>query len=121
MAMTAQDLVREAKQHITEIDPDSAEEFLGEPGIVVIDVREPAELEAGRLPGAIHIPRGLLEFRVAGCPELADPTVPVLVYCRSGARSALAADTLQRMGYTGVKSITGGFDAWVATGKPLSE
>ncbi len=121
MAMTVQDLVQEAKKHIIEIDPDSAEELLGEPRIVVIDVREPAELEAGRLPGAIHIPRGLLEFRIGGCRELTDPSVPVLVYCRSGARSALAAETLQRMGYSNVSSLAGGFEAWVAGGKALDE
>jgi sulfur dioxygenase len=119
MAMTVQDLVQEARKHIREIDPDSAEQHLGEPRTVVIDVREPAELEAGCLPGAIPIPRGLLEFRISR--ELADPSVPVLVYCRSGARSALAAETLQRMGYTNVSSITGGFEAWVAGGKPLDE
>ncbi|MCA1852135.1 MAG: rhodanese-like domain-containing protein [Beggiatoa sp.] len=119
MAMTAQDLVQEARKHIREIDPDTAEQHLGEPRTVVIDVREPAELEAGRLPGAIHIPRGLLEFRIGSCRELMDPSVPVLVYCRSGARSALAAETLQRMGYSNVSSITGGFEAWVASGKPL--
>jgi len=121
MAMTVQDLVQEAKEHIREIDPDTAEQGLGAPRTVVIDVREPAELEAGRLPGAIHIPRGLLEFRIGSCRELADPSVPVLVYCRSGARSALAADTLQRMGYSNVSSIAGGFEAWVGTGKLLDE
>lgn len=121
MAMTVQDLVQEAKKHIREIDPDSAEQHLGEPRTVVIDVREPAELEAGCLPGAIHIPRGLLEFRIGSCPELADPSVPVLVYCRSGARSALAAETLQRMGYSNVSNIAGGFEAWVGSGKPLGE
>jgi sulfur dioxygenase len=121
MAMTVQDLVQEARKHIREIDPDSAEQHLGDPRTVVIDVREPAELEAGYLPGAIHIPRGLLEFRIGSYRELADPSVPVLVYCRSGARAALAAETLQRMGYTNVSSITGGFEAWVAGGKPLDE
>jgi sulfur dioxygenase len=121
MAMTVQDLVQEAKEHIREIDPDTAEQELGAPRTVVIDVREPAELEAGRLPGAIHIPRGLLEFRIGSCHELADPSVPVLVYCRSGARSALAAETLQRMGYSNVSNIAGGFEAWVASGKALDE
>ena len=121
MAMTVQDLVQEARKHIHEIDPDTAEQHLGEPRMVVIDVREPAELEAGRLPGAIHIPRGLLEFRIGSCRELEDPSVPVLVYCRSGVRSALAAETLQRMGYSNVSNIAGGFEAWVAGGKPLDE
>ncbi len=121
MGLSAQDLVREARLHIREIDPDTAEDRLGEPGTVVIDVREAAELEAGRLPGALHIPRGLLEFRIASCRELMDPTVPVLVYCRSGARSALAAETLRRMGYTNVSSLAGGFEAWAASGKALAE
>jgi sulfur dioxygenase len=112
MAMTVQNLVQEARKHIREIDPDTAEQHLGEPQTVVIDVREPAELEAGRLPGAHPHPARPPGVSHRELPRAGGPSVPVLVYCRSGARSALAAETLQRMGYSNVSSIAGGFEAY---------
>ena len=76
----------------------------------VLDVREPDEYEQGALPGAVHVPRGQLEFSVEG--RLTDKDVPVAVYCAGGTRSVFAAKTLQDLGYNDVVSIAGGFNRW---------
>ena len=93
----------------------------------LIDVREPAEFAAGHLPGAFNIPRGLLEFQVDGHPAVgggADPhlahrRVPVILYCRTGGRSALAAEALKRLGFDRPLSLAGGYLAWVEDGHPV--
>ncbi|MGR9086785.1 MAG: MBL fold metallo-hydrolase [Gammaproteobacteria bacterium] len=109
---TAQDMVAEAKQHITEIGVDKAKQLLKEGNIVVVDVREESEYAAGHLDGALPIPRGVLEFKVGNTPELTDTSKTVLVYCRTGGRAALAAKALQTLGYRNVLSIAGGYEAW---------
>ena len=93
---------------------------------LVLDVREPGEFKEGHLPGAMLVPRGLLEIRAdAEHPKceaaLEDRERPVITYCTggSGARSALAAQTLERMGFTNVACLDGGLDAWSAAGKPV--
>ncbi len=111
------DLVMAARRQIREV---SATELatLDPDRVILIDVREPVEWEQGRLPGAVHIPRGVLEGtipRVAGPPGLSGDRTIVL-YCASGARSALAALTLDQMGYAGACSLAGGFQAWKAAG-----
>jgi len=80
---------------------------------VMIDVRETDEFKGGYLPGAIHIPRGVLEFKIANMPEVKKDT-HILLYCRSGNRSAYAARSLQELGYTNVTSLSGGYVAWAA-------
>lgn len=120
------DLVADAKTRVTQVD---AARFATEnsSSTVIIDVREPAEFAAGHLPGAKNLPRGLLEFRIAsvdgleGMSEDQRLQQPIAVYCRSGARAALAADTLQKMGYTNVRSIEGGFKAWQAQDLPVEK
>ncbi|MEO1019300.1 MAG: rhodanese-like domain-containing protein, partial [Pseudomonadota bacterium] len=90
---------------------------------VILDVRETSEVEAsGKAEGAVHIPRGLLEFRAdpespMHLPELTQDKT-VLLYCASGGRSALAGKTLKDMGYTEVYNI-GGFKTWADAGKPV--
>jgi rhodanese-related sulfurtransferase len=111
---TVRSLVADALSEITEVDVSEAHALMDE-GALVIDVREPAEFAAGHLPGAINIPRGVLEFRIAGSYDAADPGQPVVVYCRSGKRSALATQALNAMGYTGAVSMNGGFLAWEAS------
>lgn len=114
MSMTPQQLVAEAKTQIMEIDVNTAAQRIAA-GAVVIDVREPAEFGAGSLPNAVNIPRGVLEFKINEHPALADKDAEILLYCRSGGRSALATVSLQRLGYTRPNSILGGFDAWAAS------
>jgi rhodanese-related sulfurtransferase len=120
MLMTAQQLVAEAKAQIREIDSSQAAMLLNE-GALCLDVRESGEHEAERLHGAINIPRGVLEFRIDDHPGFADKNRTVLVYCKTGGRSALAALNLQRLGYRGVMSIAGGIEAWRNLGLPLQK
>lgn len=113
---TPRELVEEAKAQIREVDVDEAERMIDE-GAPVVDVREPGEHAAGHLPGASHVPRGVLEFKLDESPALADKSAPVVVYCKSGGRSALAAKTLRDLGYPHAVSMAGGFLAWSAAGK----
>lgn len=119
MNMTPPQLVAEAKAQITEIDPGEAAPQVASKKMVVIDVREPAEFNAGSLPDAVNIPRGILEFQTAEHPALADKDANILLYCKTGGRSALAAVSLHRMGYSRLNSLLGGFDAWAASGQPV--
>ncbi len=110
--------VAEAKQRIREVSAEDVQLMLarGEP-VAVVDVREPNEWAAGHVLGATLIPRGVLEFDV----EAAVPRdAPVVVYCAVGGRSALAADTLQQMGYTNVASMRGGIQAWADAGGEIA-
>lgn len=111
MYLTPQQLVAEAKTQVTEVDIATAVRHIGA-GSTIIDVREPAEFEAAHLTGAVNIPRGVIEFKTADHPALSRRDAEILLYCKSGGRSVLAAHNLQRMGYTDVISLAGGFDAW---------
>ena len=76
-----------------------------------------AEYEAGHIPGAINIPRGVLEFKLSNDPALCARELNIVLYCKTSGRAALAACSLQAMGYRQVQSLAGGFDAWSAAGK----
>ncbi|MDR2871802.1 MAG: sulfurtransferase [Xanthomonadaceae bacterium] len=116
MTRTANDLVAEAKTSIAEISV-KALTGLDKSALVLIDVREPEEYAAGHLPGAINIPRGVLEFRIESHPALnAGRQCPIAVYCQTGGRSALAALSLKRMGFEHIQSLAGGFLAWQEAG-----
>src|SRR3954449_1918069 len=115
---TGADLIRKIKEQIKEVDPREVHELLHDNGNasnggapVIVDVREQHEFEESHLPGAIHVPRGHLESRIEG--KVGDKSSPVVLYCASGQRSALAADTLQSLlGYEDVASMTGGITLW---------
>lgn len=107
-----EDLVAVAKQQVTEIDVAKAKQLLAESNTVIIDTREESEYAVGHIEGALLLPRGVLEFKIGAVSELADKSKSVLIYCRTGGRSALAAQTLQQLGYTNVLSMAGGFEAW---------
>lgn len=126
MSTTVNDLVAAARRVIHEVDAAGLAARSGTAS-VLIDVREPHEYAAGHLPGAINLPRGVLEFQVdahpamacATAPALADRGRPILLYCRSGGRAALAAQSLAAMGFSDVRSIAGGIQAWVEAGLPV--
>src|SRR5829696_3173268 len=108
------ELLRNIREQITEVDPREVHDRL-ESGNgdrpVLVDVREQHEFEEGHIPGAVHVPRGHLESRIEGAAP--DRSQPVVLYCASGNRSALAADTLERLlGYENVESMTGGITLW---------
>ena len=109
---SAQELVAEAKQQITEIEVAKAKDLIAQGGIVILDVREGNEFNDGHIENAILLPRGVLEFKLGNVPELEDKSAPILVYCRTGGRSAMAALSLQNLNYTNVLSMMGGYEAW---------
>lgn len=116
---TGTDLVNEAKLKIREVTARQVLEMVkrNDP-VVYLDVREPNEWNLGRLPNAMHIPRGNLESNIearAGRDET------IVIYCARGNRSALAADTLQQMGYANVSSMAEGFGGWIAIGGPVED
>ena len=114
---TASDLIAQAKTRIREVSAaDTAKALKGPNPPIILDVREPAETNLGRIAGAMVIPRGTLETKVeAMIPREAT----VVIYCASGNRSAFAADTLQQMGYKNVASLAGGWIAWKAIDGPV--
>lgn len=126
MAKSLDDLVREALAEVEEISPDEAGELLARPdrdGWHFVDVREADEFEAGRVPGARLVPRGFLEVRAdlehpKRDPWLADRQRKLILYCGGGNRSALAAQTLQQMGFRDVRSMAEGWAGWKRRGLP---
>jgi rhodanese-related sulfurtransferase len=113
---SAHDLVSEAKARIHEVDLEAAEAAIRDAD-VLLDVREADEFHAGHIPGAVNVPRGLLEFKLSNASELSSRDLKVVLYCKSSGRAALAACAMQDMGYLNVQSIAGGFDAWSSAGK----
>jgi sulfur-carrier protein adenylyltransferase/sulfurtransferase len=111
------ELVSAAKERIAEVQPADLRDHLDD--YVVIDVRESEEHAAGAIPGARFLPRGVLERDVA--TVVPDKGTRVAVYCAGGSRSALAAATLEDLGYQDVVSLAGGFDAWKAAGLPWGD
>ena len=112
---TFRDLLGSAKAEIVEITTDEAAQRIAA-GHLVLDVREPDEYVEGALEGVIHIPRGHLEAQIEN--RIVDKTLPVVVYCAGGVRSAFAAKTLQELGYETVASMDGGFGRWKDEGRP---
>ncbi len=120
-------LVEEAAAEVEELNPVECQRWLAaHPEALVIDLREPSEYREGALPAAVHIPRGVLECAADlehpdRDPRLADADRPLLLYCRTGVRSVLAAHALQRMGFTRVVSMAGGFTDWKLVGGEVDE
>src|SRR6185437_5048255 len=113
--MSLTEMIDLARARIRNLSPDEVAAALDDSDVVLVDVREPTETGAGTIPGALLVPRGMLEFHADPTsayhlPEL-QPERRVIVYCRSGARSALAAATLTAMGYTDVGHLDGGITA----------
>lgn len=121
---TAAEMVAEAKKRVENLDVEETARELDAGDALLVDIREPAErAQTGAIPGAVAAPRGMLEF-------WADPTSPyhreefqpasrIILHCASGGRSALAASTLQDLGYERVAHMDGGFKAWKEAGRPV--
>ncbi len=120
---TAANMVADAKAGIDLLGPDQVADEVQRGDAVLVDLRENEERQQhGSIPGAVHATRGLLEFYADPTspyhkPEL-DPDKRVILHCASGGRSALAAKTLQEMGYSNVAHLEGGLNAWKEAGKP---
>src|SRR5215211_3647841 len=115
MSVTYRDLLERTKAEIDEVDTLTAQRMIAD-GARPVDIREPDEVEQGTLPGAAHIPRGFLEFRIEDA--VPDRDQPIVLYCAGGARSAFAARSLHDLGYRNVVSLAGGFGAWKGAGLP---
>lgn len=113
-------LVNEAKKKIKETNVaevkrriDAGEKFL------LVDVREDTEWANGHIPGAVHMGKGVIERDVE--QRVPDPATKLILYCGGGFRSALAADNLQKMGYSSVESMDGGWKGWLEAGLPTAK
>lgn len=111
-------LVNEAKKRVKECTVADVA-LMRERGekFTLVDVREDNEWDAGRLPGAIHLGKGIIERDIE--KEIPDHAAKIVLYCGGGYRSALTADNLQKMGYTNVISMDGGFKGWKSAGHPI--
>jgi molybdopterin/thiamine biosynthesis adenylyltransferase/rhodanese-related sulfurtransferase len=111
MSPSGAEYIKQVKAEIDEVDPSAVSEVLGADGVVIVDVRESDEWDAGHIPGAKFVTRGHLESRIEGAAPNRDDRV--ILYCASGNRSALAAKTLrEQLGYEHVESMTGGYTLW---------
>jgi rhodanese-related sulfurtransferase len=119
----AKELVAAANTGIETITVDEARRLFDDGKVQFVDIREKHEWDAGHVPGAVHVPRGSLEF-------LADPSIPthvaelhsdkkLVLYCAAGGRSALATKTLKDMGFTDICHVQGGYSAWHQAGNPI--
>ncbi|MGH3428121.1 MAG: rhodanese-like domain-containing protein [Mycobacteriales bacterium] len=113
MITTAAQLLELARSRVVEITPSGQE-----PHRRLIDVREQHEYDAGHIPGAMHMSRGLLETLIE--QHIPDRGAPLTLYCAAGIRSLLAAKTLRDMGYRDVVTMSGGFDDWALRGLPVA-
>lgn len=126
MAKRLADFVKEARAQIRELKADELDEMIEDhTDVLIVDVREPQEFGQGHIPGALNVPRGTLEgaadqgykHRVQ---TLCDAqTRDVVLYCATGGRSAMAAKTLQEMGFARATSLAGGIEMWAAEGLPV--
>jgi rhodanese-related sulfurtransferase len=114
-----QKLVAEAKKNIQEISPNDAALELGCGAAILIDVRAQEDWKAGHARGARHLERGEIELEIE--QQIPDVDQRIICYCGGGSRSALVAESLQKMGYKNVRSITGGFREWKAEGLPVAQ
>lgn len=125
--MGLMDFVKEAKSRINEVDIDTAEKLIAEEGYRVLDIREPAEYQAGTIGDSLHVPRGVLEAAAdrnfpGANPALRDSRdTKWLVLCATGGRAAMATDRLQMMGFESVTNIVGGIMAWKEAGKTVTQ
>jgi rhodanese-related sulfurtransferase len=112
-------LVDDAKSRVREVNVDETRRKLESGKAKLIDVREENEWEAGHARGAQHLGKGVIERDIE--ERVPDKKTELILYCGGGFRSALSADNLQKMGYTNVASMAGGWRAWQAAGAPVDK
>ena len=122
---TVQSMLAEAEAAVPRISPAEAKALVGRADVLFLDVREPGEVAAsGKVPGAVAVPRGLVEFRADPASPMHDAAFDkaktVVAYCASGGRSALVGKVLKDMGYANVRNL-GGFKGWVDAGGPVEK
>lgn len=113
-----QRLVAAAKEQIEEVSPEDAGIAVGKGESILIDVREESDWREGHAQGAKHLSRGIIELEIED--EFPDTAQPIICYCGGGSRSALVTESLQKMGYTNVRSMRGGYRDWKAAGLPTA-
>lgn len=122
---STKELVAAANTSIETLQPEQAQAFVDDRQTLFVDVREPAEWQSGHVPGAVHVPRGMLEWAADPASASFKPDFAragrIIVYCAAAGRSALAGKTLREMGYENVSQIGGGFEAWRKSGMPVEE
>ena len=111
---SAKYFVTKAIAKIKMITPQQAKAMLDKGGVILVDVRTEKEYKRGTIPGAMHIPRGLLEFKLY--KVVTDPNQKIIIFCKSGGRGALATLRAMEMGYKFVYNIKGGFSGWKKAG-----
>ena len=115
-------LVAETKQAIATIDMKTFKDVVDRKNYdMIIDVREPDEYAVGHVPGAVNIPRGVIEFRIwryVGFPDSTDTSKRIFLYCMSGSRCSLATHSLKKLGFTGVVAVDMKFKNWEKAGYP---
>jgi rhodanese-related sulfurtransferase len=115
--MSAEDFVNIAKKSIHEISVSDAKVLLEKGGHIFLDCREPKEFKMGHVPGAMNIPRGVVEFKVGN--QIPDKNAKIITYCKFGGRGCLTCCTLCKMGYHNVVNLAGGWLAWEKAGYPV--
>jgi rhodanese-related sulfurtransferase len=125
MPASVKEMLATANAAVPRITPQDAAKLMEGGDVLVVDVREGAEVQAsGKVPGAVNVPRGMLEFRADPDSPYHDPNFDrsktVVLYCASGGRSALGAKTLQELGYTDVRNM-GGFKDWAESGGKIEK
>lgn len=125
MAKTVKDMLEAANASVTKIGMEKALELIEREGALVVDVRDaPKVAKTGKISGAHHVPRGMLEFRADAATPYHDPEFrtdrPILLYCASGGRSALSGKVPQEMGYQRIYNL-GGFKDWAEAGGAIEE
>ena len=119
------DLVLEAKKSVRLADMSTFQKAVDEKNFdLVIDVREPSEYDAGHIPGAINIPRGLIEFQIwptVGFPEVTDQGQKIFVYCNTGGRASLSGKSLMELGFTSVSVVNMKLTDWIEAGFPIEK
>ena len=115
--MTSKDFLSECKPTIKTVSVNEARTMHDSGEWLFLDVRTEKEFKKGSIPEAVHLQRGLLEFRIE--KKIPDKTARIVVYCKSGSRSTLSACVLKRMGYVNAVSMDGGWKGWVKEGHPI--